>query len=101
MNEDEGMKFWSMLLHPDIFNYLTFFPSELGSKDLNDYKSFKSYSYPKSCWLQPLLLEFFDIVADVLSIVLDYILSQWSGTSDFQAGISMEPRCGEYKRHKG
>ena len=31
-----------------------FFPSELGSKDLNDYKNSKAYSYYKSGWLQPL-----------------------------------------------
>lgn len=55
MNEDEGMKFWPMILYPDIFNYLMFFPSELGSKDLNDYKNSKAYSYYKSGWLQPLL----------------------------------------------
>ena len=29
-------------------------PSELGSKDLNDYKNSKAYSYYKSEWLQPL-----------------------------------------------
>ena len=44
----EGMKFWAMFLYPDIFNYLTSFPSELGSKDLNDYKNSKAYSYHKS-----------------------------------------------------
>ena len=55
MNKDEGMEFWSILLFPDIFNYLTFFPSELGSKDLNDYKISKAYSSHKSGWLQPLL----------------------------------------------
>ena len=55
MNEDKGMKFWPMLLYPNIFNYLTFFPSELGSKDLNDYKNPKAYRYHKSGWLQPLL----------------------------------------------
>ena len=37
MNKDEGMKFQPMLLYPDIFNYLMFFPSELGIKDLHDY----------------------------------------------------------------
>ena len=26
MNEDEDMKFWPILLCPDIFNYLMFFP---------------------------------------------------------------------------
>ena len=36
MNEDEGMKFWAMILYPDIFNYLMSFSSELGSNDLND-----------------------------------------------------------------
>ena len=25
MNKDKGMKFWSILLYPDIFNYLMFF----------------------------------------------------------------------------
>ena len=44
-----------MLLYPDIFNYLMFFPSELGGKDLNDYKNSKAYNYHKSGWLQPLL----------------------------------------------
>ena len=58
MNEDEGMKFWSMLLYQDIFNYLMFFPSELCSdykNDFNDYKNSKRYSYHKSGWLQQLL----------------------------------------------
>ena len=36
-----------------LFN--AFFPSELGSKDLNDYKNSKVYSYQKSGWLKPLL----------------------------------------------
>ena len=52
--ENDGMKLWPMILYPDIFNYLMFFPSELGSKDLNDYKNSKAYSYYKSGWLQPL-----------------------------------------------
>ena len=55
MKEDEGMKFWRMLLYANIFNYLIFFPSELGSKDLNDYKNSTAYSYHKLGWLQPLL----------------------------------------------
>ena len=55
MNEDEGMKFWPMLLYPDIFNYLMFFASELGSKDLIDNKNSKAYSYHKSGWLELLL----------------------------------------------
>ena len=38
MEEDEGMAFWSVLSYPDIFNFLMFYPSELGSKDLSDYK---------------------------------------------------------------
>ena len=54
MNKDEAMKFWPMLLYPDIFNHLMFFSSELGSKDLNDYKKSKAYSYHKSSWWQPL-----------------------------------------------
>ena len=51
----EGMKFWSILLYPEIFNYLMFFPSELGRKALNEYKISKVYSYHKLDWLQPLL----------------------------------------------
>ena len=52
------MKFWSMLLYQDIFNYLVVFPSELCSgykNDFNDYKNSKTYSYHKSGWLQQLL----------------------------------------------
>ena len=60
-NEQDGMKFWPMVLYPDIFNYLMFFPSELGSKDLNDYKNSKAYSYYKSGWLQPLFYHSIDI----------------------------------------
>ena len=55
MKEEEGMKFWSMLLYSDILNYLMFFSSELGSNDLNAYKNSKAYSYHKSNWLQPLI----------------------------------------------
>ena len=44
MNKDEGMKFWP---YPEIFKYVMFFPSELGSKNLNDYKNSKTYSYQK------------------------------------------------------
>jgi len=44
-----------MLLYPDIFNYLMFYPAELGSKDLSDYKNCKAYSYYKSGWLKPLV----------------------------------------------
>ena len=54
-DEEEGLCFWPTLLYPDIFNYLMFYPSELGSKDLSDYKTSKAYSYYKSGWLQPLL----------------------------------------------
>ena len=43
MNEDEGVKLWPMLWCPDIFNYLMFFPSWLGSKNLNGYKNSKAY----------------------------------------------------------
>ena len=44
-----------MLLYPDIFNYLSIYPSELPSKDLSDYKNSKAYSYYITGWLQPLL----------------------------------------------
>ena len=54
MKEDEGMAFWPMLSYPDIFNFLMFFPSELGKKDHIDYNDSKAYSYYKSRWLQPL-----------------------------------------------
>ena len=37
-----------MLSYPDIFNFLMFYRSELGSKDLSDYKNSKAYSYYQS-----------------------------------------------------
>ena len=54
LEEDEGMAFYSMLLYPDIFNYLMFYPAQLRSTDFSDYKNSKAYSYYKSGWLQPL-----------------------------------------------
>ena len=54
MDEDEGIIFWPMLTFPDIFTYLMFFPTELGSTDLSDYKLCKAYSYYKNGWLEPL-----------------------------------------------
>ena len=53
MEEDKGMAFRPMLSYADIFNFLMFSPSELGSKELNDYKNSEAYSYYKSEWLQP------------------------------------------------
>jgi hypothetical protein len=52
LGENEGVANWPMLLYPDIFNYLMFHPAELGSKDLNDYKNSKAYSYYKCGWLE-------------------------------------------------
>ena len=54
VDEKDGIKFWPMVLYPDIFHYLMFFPSELGSKDLSDYKNCKACSYFKSGWLEEL-----------------------------------------------
>ena len=48
------MALWLMLLYPDIFHYLMYYPTKLGSTDLIDYKILKAYCYYKSCWLQPL-----------------------------------------------
>ena len=53
LEEDKRMAFWPMLLYPDIFIYLKFYPTQLGSTDLSDYKNSKAYSYYKSGWLQP------------------------------------------------
>ena len=55
MDEENGITQWPMLMYPDIFTYLSFYPSELPSKDLSDYKNCKAYSYYKNGWLQPLL----------------------------------------------
>ena len=48
-NENDGMKLWPMIFIPRhiliTYNYIMFFPSELGTKDLNDYKNYKAYSY--------------------------------------------------------
>ena len=43
-----------MLLYPDIFNYLMFLSSKLGSKDFNNCKNSKTNHYHKSHCLQPL-----------------------------------------------
>ena len=37
MEEYERIAFWSILSYPDILNFLMFYPSELGSKELRDF----------------------------------------------------------------
>ena len=54
LNEEDGRTYWPMVMYPEIFNFLKFFPSELSSDDLNDYKECKAYSYYKTGWLQEL-----------------------------------------------
>ena len=54
LDEDSGMKYYPPTTYPDICNYLQFFPAELASKDLNDYKTSKAYSYFKDGWLETL-----------------------------------------------
>ena len=57
LEEDEGMAFWPMLLYPDIFNCLMFYPTQFSSTDLSDYKNSKAYSYYNYGWLQPLYFQ--------------------------------------------
>ena len=47
------MAFWPMLLYPDIFNYLMFYPMQR-STTLSGCKNLESYNYFKSVWLWPL-----------------------------------------------
>ena len=54
LEKNQGMAFLSMLFYPDIINYLMFYPKQLGSTDLSDYKNSKACSYYKSGWLRPL-----------------------------------------------
>lgn len=53
-DEDDGMAFWSIVISMDTCTKLMFFPSELKSSDLSDYKVCKAYSYFKNGWLHPL-----------------------------------------------
>lgn len=53
--EEDGVSFWPMITYGNIFNYLTFTPSTLGSDDLNDYKTSKAYSYFTNGWLGPIM----------------------------------------------
>ncbi|XP_065684344.1 uncharacterized protein LOC136096713 [Hydra vulgaris] len=54
LSEEDSIKQWPMVLYPDIFNYLMFNPSELGSNDFNDYKNSKALSFYNTGWLQKL-----------------------------------------------
>ena len=51
LTEEQGITKWPMVTYGNIFNFLTFNPSELGSEDLNDYKTSKAYSYYASGWI--------------------------------------------------
>ena len=54
INEEDGVSLWPTTLYPDIFNFLSFHPSELKNEDLSDYKTSKAYSYYITGWLNPL-----------------------------------------------
>ena len=51
LSEDTGIKHWPMVTYGNIFNFLMFFPRQLSSEDLKDYKTSKGYSYFQSGWL--------------------------------------------------
>ena len=44
LSEEEGICFWSIILYPDMFNFIALTPAELGGEDLRNYKSSKAYS---------------------------------------------------------
>ena len=54
IKEEDGVSLWPTTLYPDIFNFLSFHPSELKNEDLSDYKTSKAYSYYATGWLNPL-----------------------------------------------
>ena len=54
VNEQDGVSVWPTTVYPDIFNFLSFHPSELKNEDLSDYKTSKAYSYYATGWLNPL-----------------------------------------------
>ena len=45
MEKYERIAFWPILSYPDIFNFLMFYPSELGSKELRDFFCFASFFF--------------------------------------------------------
>ena len=54
IKEEDGVSLWPTTLYPDIFNSISFHPSELKNEDLSDYKTSKAYSYYATGWLNPL-----------------------------------------------
>ena len=55
MNEEEARVFLPMVLYPEVYHhFLKFYPTELASDGLNDYKTSKAHSYFKDRWLQEL-----------------------------------------------
>ena len=50
LSEDDGIYFWPCILYADIFNFLTFNPSELGSTDLNDATQFVVTHFFVNVW---------------------------------------------------
>eukprot|EP00794_Sanderia_malayensis_P008045 gene8045-biopygen6517 len=54
LKEEDGVSLWPTTLYPDIYNFLSFHPSELKNEDLSDYKTSKAYSYYSTGWLNTL-----------------------------------------------
>lgn len=49
--EEKGIAHWPKISYGNIFNYLKFCTSDLGSDDLSDYKTSKGYSYYNRGWM--------------------------------------------------
>ena len=54
LSEQQSITAWHTTLYPDIFNFVSFNPSELDSTDLNDYKTSKAHAYYSEGWLNPI-----------------------------------------------
>ncbi len=66
LKEESGICNWPPTSYPEIFNFLSFHPSELANNDLSDYKTSKAYSYYANGWLDTLE---FNEINQVSSIV--------------------------------
>ena len=51
LDEESGVRYWPVTLHPDIYSFIAFHLNELSSEDVGDYKTSRAYSYYAQGWM--------------------------------------------------
>ena len=95
LDEEIGIQYWPRTFYPEVFTFLSFYPSEVG--DLHDYKTTKAYIYYSQGWLSPLLLHNLDADSKFCILKGTCRCSQTMNDTPHEVWICVEKQTGKIK----